>query len=219
MEYLILLFKKNKLCNHWWGPPTMEWLTFSTHSYSPYLESKVPFCSERSLSVKRGPSSWMPTFFSFLKMYLNRRLCDVSSELKLIHVSRGIHCPSGSPVEPEENEVPLVVEGGHLPAQELRVLGEEGGKQSSDAVTQACGEVVQDHLGVMFRWILASPLQRQNTQSPNSTRFISYLVHFGWGKKKKDKTNTRSWIFSEKVPIVCSNKVLWLQKIKKKKVL
>lgn len=30
----------------------------------------MPFCRERSLRVKRGPSSWMPTFFSFLKMYL-----------------------------------------------------------------------------------------------------------------------------------------------------
>lgn len=45
-------------------------LTLWTHSYSPNLESKVPFCRERSLRVNLGPSSWMPTFFSFLKMYL-----------------------------------------------------------------------------------------------------------------------------------------------------
>lgn len=50
----------------------MCWLTFRTHSYSPNFESKVPFCRDRSLSVKRGPSSWMPTFFSFLKIYLHR---------------------------------------------------------------------------------------------------------------------------------------------------
>lgn len=43
---------------------------FITHSYSPYFESNVPFCRDRSLRVKRGPSSWIPTFFSFLKMYL-----------------------------------------------------------------------------------------------------------------------------------------------------
>lgn len=49
-----------------------EWLTFRTHSYSPNFESNVPFCRERSLRVKRGPSSWIPTFFSFLKMYLER---------------------------------------------------------------------------------------------------------------------------------------------------
>lgn len=28
-----------------------------THSYSPYLESKVPFCRDRNFKVKRGPSS------------------------------------------------------------------------------------------------------------------------------------------------------------------
>lgn len=61
----------------------VEWLTFSTHSYSPNLESKVPFCSERSLSVKRGPSSWIPAFFSFLKMYLNRTLCNAHSAPQL----------------------------------------------------------------------------------------------------------------------------------------
>ena len=38
--------------------------------YSPYLELKVPFCSDLSFSVSLGPSSWMPTFWASLKMYL-----------------------------------------------------------------------------------------------------------------------------------------------------
>lgn len=47
-----------------------------------------------------------------------------------------------SPVEPKKNEVSLVVEGDHLSTQKLWVLGKEGSKESSDAVTQTCGEVV-----------------------------------------------------------------------------
>lgn len=47
--------------------------TLWTHSYSPYFESKVPFWRERNFKVKRGPSSWIPTFFSLLKIYLQRQ--------------------------------------------------------------------------------------------------------------------------------------------------
>lgn len=50
------------------------WQTLWIHSYSPNLESKVPRCNERSLSVNLGPSSWSPAFFWFLKIYL-RRTC------------------------------------------------------------------------------------------------------------------------------------------------
>ena len=49
------------------GPLTM------THSYSPNFESNVPFCSDRSLSVKRGPSSCSPTLSAFLNIYLRAR--------------------------------------------------------------------------------------------------------------------------------------------------
>lgn len=132
----------------------IQWLTFSTHSYSPNLESKVPFCSERSLSVKRGPSSWIPTFFSFLKIYLNRELCKAYSVFRTFK-DHFLNCISQvsivphvikwgeahlrvqstpSPVEPEKNKVSLVVEGDHLSAQKLWVLWEKGSKQSSDAV-------------------------------------------------------------------------------------
>lgn len=69
--------------------------------------------------------------------------------------------PTSSPVEPEKNEVSLVVEGDHLSAQKLWVLGEEGSKQSSDAVTQTCGEVVQNHLRIMFCWIFAPSLRKR----------------------------------------------------------
>ena len=34
------------------------------HSYSPYLESNVPFCNDLSLSVNLCPNSWNPTLFS-----------------------------------------------------------------------------------------------------------------------------------------------------------
>lgn len=64
-------------------------------------------------------------------------------------------------MEPEKNEVSLVVEGDHLSAHKLWVLGEEGGKESSDAVTQTSGEVVQNHLWIMFRWIFAPPLRKR----------------------------------------------------------
>jgi len=36
-----------------------------THSYSPNFESNVPFCTERSFRVNRGPSSCRPTFLAF----------------------------------------------------------------------------------------------------------------------------------------------------------
>lgn len=149
--------KKKKNSNYWWGNATTrtsEWLTFSTHSYSPNLESKVPFCSERSLSVKRGPSSWIPTFFSFLKMYLHTSLCHAHFATQLSKTpfwtifNKAKVCfqmssqSTPSPVEPKKNEVSLVVEGDHLSTQKLWVLGKEGSKESSDAVTQTCGEVV-----------------------------------------------------------------------------
>ena len=46
----------------------------------------------------------------------------------------------------EEDEVPLVVEGGHLPSTKLRTVGEEGSKHTSNSMTEPGGEVVQDHL-------------------------------------------------------------------------
>lgn len=181
------------------GEPHL-WLTFSTHSYSPNLESKVPFCSERSLSVKRGPSSWIPTFFSFLKMYLNRRLRRAHSATQLfkdaflnyiLWVNMCFYMSSqstSSPVEPEKNEVSLVVEGDHLSAQKLWVLGEEGGKESSDAVAQTSGEVVQNHFGIMFCWIFAPPLRKR--------KHSVTLLHLGvqisslWLRQKKKVTQT-----------------------------
>ena len=40
--------------------------------YSPYFESNVPFWSDLSFRVSLGPSSWIPTFFASLKMYLQK---------------------------------------------------------------------------------------------------------------------------------------------------
>ena len=59
------------------------WQTLWIHSYSPNLESKVPRCNERSLSVNLGPSSWSPAFFWFLKIYL-RRTCKKNEKKSAI---------------------------------------------------------------------------------------------------------------------------------------
>ena len=40
----------------------------NSNSNSPYFESKVPFCNDRSLNVNRGPSSANPHRFSFLNI-------------------------------------------------------------------------------------------------------------------------------------------------------
>lgn len=66
-------------------------------------------------------------------------------------------------MEPEEDEVSLVVEGGHLSTHELGVLWEERSEEPSDAVAQARGEVVEDHLWGVLSWIFAASLQRENT--------------------------------------------------------
>lgn len=48
-------------------------LTVCTHSYWPNFESKLPFCKDRSLSVKRGPISFNATFLPFLNSYLAQK--------------------------------------------------------------------------------------------------------------------------------------------------
>lgn len=63
-------------------------------------------------------------------------------------------------MEPEEDEISLVVESGHLSTDKLWVLWEKSCKQSADAVAQACAEVVQNDFRKMFCGIFASPLQR-----------------------------------------------------------
>ena len=50
-------------------------------------------------------------------------------------------------VVPEEDVVPLVVEGGHSLPGELRLVVEERGKHPGDAVAEPRAEVVEDHLG------------------------------------------------------------------------
>ena len=53
-----------------------------------------------------------------------------------------------SPVVPEENEVPLVVESGDAPADELWVLVEKGREHAPDTVTQTRSEAFEDELGL-----------------------------------------------------------------------
>lgn len=64
-------------------------------------------------------------------------------------------------MESEKDEVSLVVEGGNLSTQKLRVLWEESGKHSADAVTQTSCEVVQNHLWIVFSRIFSSSLPRE----------------------------------------------------------
>lgn len=52
---------------------------------------------------------------------------------------------------PEEYKISLVVEGDHAPAVELRIVVEEGGEHSRDAVTQSSAEVVQKNFRSMRR--------------------------------------------------------------------
>lgn len=68
-------------------------------------------------------------------------------------------------MEPEKDEVSLVVEGGDLSTHKLGVLWKESSEQPADAVAQTCGEVVEDHLWGVFSWIFASSLQRENIHS------------------------------------------------------
>lgn len=67
-------------------------------------------------------------------------------------------------MEPEKDEVSLVVEGGDLSTHKLWALWKEGGEQTADGVSQASGEIVDDHLRVMFGWIFSSSLQREMLQ-------------------------------------------------------
>ena len=62
-------------------------------------------------------------------------------------------------MESEEDEISLIVEGGDLPTNKLRVMWKEGGEQTTNSVTKAGGEVVQDHLWSVLCRLLATPLQ------------------------------------------------------------
>lgn len=52
-----------------------------------------------------------------------------------------------SPMTPEEEEVPLVVQSDDLSATELGKRREKGAKKPSDRITEEGGEVIQDELG------------------------------------------------------------------------
>lgn len=54
------------------------------------------------------------------------------------------------PVESEEDEVSLVVKGGDLSTHKLGVLWKESGEQTADGVSQACREIIEDHLWIVF---------------------------------------------------------------------
>lgn len=62
----------------------------------------------------------------------------------------------------EKDEVSLVVEGGDLSAHKVWVLWKESSEQPANAVAQACGEVVEDHLWRVMRGVFAPSLKREN---------------------------------------------------------
>lgn len=64
-------------------------------------------------------------------------------------------------MESKKDEVSLVVEGGNLSTHKLGVLWKESSEHATNAVAQARGEVIKDHLWMMFSRILASSLQRE----------------------------------------------------------
>ncbi len=109
------------------------------HSYSPVLESKVPFCSERSFSVKRGPISRRRTFSADLNTYLCGIACGLRTE------ESGLNIPNLH-VMSEEDVVSLIVEGDCPPTLKLWLVVEQGRQHPGNGVAQASGEIVQDHL-------------------------------------------------------------------------
>lgn len=68
-------------------------------------------------------------------------------------------------MEPEEDEITLVVKGGHLATDKVRVMGIERGEQPANAVAEARGEVVQDDLGGVCRGLFPSSLRQQQKRS------------------------------------------------------
>lgn len=63
------------------------------------------------------------------------------------------------PVESEKDEVSLIVKGGDLSTHKLRVLREQSGEQTTNAVSEAGGEVVENHLWIVFGWLFTSSLK------------------------------------------------------------
>lgn len=64
----------------------------------------------------------------------------------------------------EKDEVSLVVEGGDLSANEVWLLWEKSCEQTADGVPQTSGEIVEDHLWVVFSWIFASSLSNKEKE-------------------------------------------------------
>ena len=82
---------------------------------------------------------------------------------------------------PEEDEVPLVVEGDHPSAPELWVMGEEGSKHAPHCVAQTSGQVVQNNLWNVTGWP-AMTLRTQETRCIYTRTHTSYTVQYPNGK-------------------------------------
>ena len=82
---------------------------------------------------------------------------------------------------PEEDEVPLVVEGDHPSAPELWVMGEEGSKHAPHCVAQTSGQVVQNNLWNVTGWP-AMTLRTQETRCIYTRAHTSYTVQYPNGK-------------------------------------
>lgn len=73
----------------------------------------------------------------------------------------------------EKDEVSLVVEGGDLSANEVWLLWEKSSEQTADGVSQTRGEIVEDHLWVVFSWIFASSL-RDKEKEPDDLTWLNF---------------------------------------------
>lgn len=65
------------------------------------------------------------------------------------------------------------MEGGDLSANEVWLLWEKGCEQTADGVSQTSGEIVEDHLRVVFSWIFASSL-RDERKEPDDLKWLNF---------------------------------------------
>ena len=139
-----------------------------THSYSPYLESKVPACKLCSFKVNRGPHSWSLAITPFLVTVLGALfLWFLATIITGNYWSLLLHLLllKYISVMPEEDKIPLVVKCHCSPTPKLRVLRKYRSQQSPNSMPKSGGEVVQKklrHMPCRFPMTL-NPLTKLNT--------------------------------------------------------
>ena len=108
----------------------------SSNSNSPYFESKVPFCNDRSLNVNRGPSSANPQRFSFLKIELMR-------QIELIFKR---NLPKLISMLSEKYIVSLIMKRNHLSPSEIWILWKYSCKHPPNFTSKSRFKIVKNQL-------------------------------------------------------------------------